>query len=220
MWESWLACQDWIAKKVGKSPYEVLFNGDLVEGIHHKSLQVMSADAADQSAAVVDVIGPIASKAVSVYLTKGTECHTRNDECRIGREIGAIKDPSTGHYAWDRLELEFGKTVFTAAHHTSTTSRPYLEASQHSIALGVEIQERARNGKKIPKIIARAHRHIPGVWNDGRGISIITGAWQGLTRHGNKVVPHAVPVPSCAIMDFRDCEPGDLPTIHQKVFIS
>lgn len=219
MWQHWNECQKWIAKITRKDAYELLLNGDLVEGIHHRSLQVMSADVADQSAAVLKVLGPLAETPAALYITKGTECHTRNDECRIGKELNAVRDPTTGHHAWDRLELEFGKIVFAASHHTPTTSRPYLEASQHSIQLGVEIQERARNGKKIPKIIARAHRHIPGVWNDGRGISIITGAWQGLTRHGNKVVPHAVPAPSCVIMDFRNSDPEELPTIHQKIFI-
>lgn len=221
LWSHWKDCLKWIKRTTGDEPFELLLNGDLVDGIHHRTLQVMSMDVADQSVAVLKVLGELAKETSGIYLTKGTECHTRNDELRIGAELEAHPDPSTGHHAWDRLELEYpGGIVFAATHHTPTTSRPYLEAAQHSIQLGVEIMERARNGKKVPRIIARAHRHLPGVWNDGRLISITTGAWQGLTRYGRKVVPHAVPAPSCAILDFRGTKPGELPTVHQKAWIT
>lgn len=178
----------------------------------------MTPDPSDQSMAVVQVLGELAEKSAAIYLTKGTECHTRNDELRIGRELDAVRDPSTGHHAWDRLELEFGKTIFTAAHHCSATSRSWLESGEYSRFLASEINERARCRKKIPHIVARAHRHVPGVFMDGLSIGIVTGGWQGLTRHGNKVVPYAVPRPSAVILDFRD---GDgLPTVHQKVFVT
>lgn len=221
LWQHWVDCTTkWIPRVVGDDEFDLVLNGDLVDGIHHRTLQVMSADVADQTAAVLEVLRPLTDRAAALYLTKGTECHTRNDELRIGKELGARRDPSTGHHAWDRLELEFGKIVIAASHHTPTTSRPYLEASQHSIQLGAEIMERARNGKKIPRIILRAHRHLPGIWNDGRLISVTTGAWQGLTRYGRKVVPHAVPAPSCAVLDFRNAAPGELPSVHQKTWIT
>lgn len=220
LWEHWKDCQSWITRVIGDSPFELVLNGDLVDGKHHQTTQIMSADSADQLPAVLQVLGPLAERAKATYLTKGTECHTRNDELYIGKQLKAVKDPSTGQHAWDRLELEFNGLVFAASHHTPTASRPYLEASQHSIQLGAEIMERVRNGLAPPRIIARAHRHVPGVWNDGRLISIVTGAWQGLTRYGRKVVPHAVPAPSCVIMDARSCVEGELPTIHQKVWIT
>ncbi len=220
LWKHWLVCQAWIAKVTKGQPYDLLINGDLVEGIHHRSLQVMSPDVGDQLQAVIQVLGPVAKKAERMFITKGTECHTRNDECRIGAALNAVPDPATGNHAWDRLELDYGKgMIFAASHHTPTTTRPSLEATMHSVQLGVEIHERARSGKPIPKIIARAHRHLHGVWNDGTCISLITGAWQGLTRHGQKVVPHAVPKASCIILDFREVDPGELPIVHSKVFI-
>lgn len=181
----------------------------------------MSADQNDQIGAVLQVLGPLEGKATRIYLTKGTESHTRNDECWIGNQLGAVPDPATGHGAWDRLELVLptGK-VFSASHHMPATKRVYLEASMLSIELQNEIMERVRCGKTPPDIVARAHRHTHGVYSNGRQMFMVTGAWQGLTRYGRKVVPHAIPSASCIILDSRGKSAGDMPVVHEKIFIN
>jgi hypothetical protein len=218
LWTCWLDMQKWSSTIIGNDEYEVIINGDLVEGQHHRTLQIMTADVGDQSAAVQQVLEPFISKAVRTHVILGTECHTRNDEMRIGRVLGASKDPSTGQHAWNSLDIEFNGTLCNVAHHISATARPYLEASAHSIALGALTMNRARSGKRIPSVMIRAHRHRHGVWNDGNLMSLICGAWQGLTRHGWKVVPDAVVQPSAVILDWRNVAKGDLPTVHQKVY--
>lgn len=221
LWKHWLSCKEWIAETVGYAPFELIINGDLVDGIHHRTLQVMTADVGDQSAATVQTLQGLADKAAALYITKGTECHTRNDELRIGRDLGAVKDPSTGQAAWDRLELVLstGK-VLSATHHMPATKRTYLEAGMLSIELQNEVSERHRNGLKPPDIIARAHRHTHGVYSNGRQMALVTGAWQGLTRYGYKVVPHGVPAASCIILDTRNRGKGELPLVHEKLFIN
>lgn len=221
IWENWLACKEWIARVVGTDPFEVIYNGDLVDGIHHKTLQVMSVDVTDQSVATLMTLQGLSDRAVATYLTKGTESHTRNDEIRLGERLHAVPDPVTGHHAWNRLELELptGKVV-AATHHIPTTKRTYLEASMLSIELQNEVTERVRNGKRPPDIILRAHRHTHGIYSNGRQMAIVTGAWQGLTRYGYKVVPHAVPAASCVILDSRGKETGELPVAHEKIFIN
>lgn len=219
LWKCWKDCQEWIAQTVGKDEFELVLNGDLVEGIHHRSLQVMSPDVGDQTAAVVQVLDALPYKPTNIHMIKGTECHTRNDEIRLGKHLGASKDPQTGQHAWDSLDLEVNGTLFNFAHHISATSRSYLEASAHSIALGNMTHSRARVGRRVPSVICRAHRHRHGIWTDGNQISAITGAWQGLTRHGYKVVPDAVPEPSCIIFDTRKTDKGDLPLFHQRKYI-
>lgn len=220
LWSCWVDCQKWIKKKTGDQPYELLLNGDLIEGIHHRTIEVMTPDPNDMVGAAIETLAPIAEKAKAVYLTSGTECHTRNTEAWVGRELEAAVDPSTGHHVFNRLELEFGEHLVAASHHMSTACRPYLEASAHSLTLGSEIQERARAGKRPPTIVIKGHRHVHGIWQDGMGMCMSTGAWQGLTRHGQKVVPHAVPRPSCFVLDFTNLEKGDLPVVHQRIYIA
>lgn len=221
--QDWLGlCWDdmliWAQKVIGKDAFDLVVNGDLVEGIHHKALQVMTPDPGDQVDAVKQILGFLGETAAKVHLVKGTECHTRNDEIRIGRHIGASKDPSTGQHAWDSLDLEVAGTLYNFAHHISATSRGYLEASAHSINLGNMTHSRARTGKPVPKVMCRAHRHRHGIWDDGNQVSVVTGAWQGLTRYGYKVVPDAVPQPSAIIFDHRKLDSGELPLIHRRVY--
>lgn len=218
LWECWEDMLVWAQKVIGKDQFDVVVNGDLVDGIHHKTLQVMTADVADQSDACRQVLGFLADSCHKLHLVKGTECHSRNDEIRLGKYLGATKDPVTGHHAWDVLDLHVNGTLYNFAHHISATARSYLEASAHSIALGALSHARARTGKEVPKVMVRAHRHRHGIWDDGNQCSVITGAWQGLTRYGYKVVPDAVPQPSAVIFDHRALEKGELPLIHRRVY--
>lgn len=208
----------WARKTIGKDYFDLILNGDLVDGIHHKTVQVMTADVGDQSAVVRQVLGDFHGKANAIHVVLGTECHTRNDELRIGHFLGASREPITRQQAWNSLDVEFHGTLCNFAHHISTTARPYLEASAHSIALGAMTMSRARTGKRIPTVMGRGHRHRHGVWSDGNLLSLTTGAWQGLTRYGYKVVPDAVPQPSAIILDWRTVEKGDLPIVHQRVY--
>lgn len=218
LWKCWVDMIKWVDLTAGDSPFDIVLNGDLVEGIHHRTTQVMSADIGDQSVAVLETIAHLVAKSSALHVIKGTECHTRNDEIRIGKSLGGSRDPSTGQHAWDSLDLEVNGTLFNFAHHISATARPYLEASAHSIALGALTQSRARIDRRAPKVMCRAHRHRHGVWTDGNQMSAICGAWQGLTRHGYKVVPDAVPQPSAIMFDTRATEKGELPLVHQRIY--
>ncbi len=218
LWECWMDMQVWAQKVIGKDQFDVVVNGDLVDGIHHKTLQVMTPDVGDQTDAVKQVLGFLAESCHKLHIIKGTEVHSRNDEIRLGKALEATRDTKTGQSAWDTLDLEVNGTLYNFAHHISATVRSYLEASAHSIMLGNMSHSRARTGKPVPKVMVRAHRHRHGIWDDGNQVSCITGAWQGLTRYGYRVVPDAVPQPSAIIFDHRNAEKGDLPLIHRKVY--
>ena len=218
LWECWEDMLIWSQKTINKEPFDLVVNGDLVEGIHHRSLQVMTPDVSDQTEAVKNVLGFLNDTSDRTFIIKGTECHTRNDEIRLGKSLGAVKDSSTGQHAFDMLDLEVDGTLYNFAHHVSTSMRSYLEASAHSILLGNMSHTRARSGKPVPKVYCRAHRHRHGIWDDGNQVSVITGAWQGITRFGNKVVPGAIPQPSAVIFDHRGLDKGELPIIHRRVY--
>lgn len=219
LWECWVDAMDWSKKIIGKDPFEVVLNGDLVDGIIlNRSLQVMSPDVGDQNEAVRQVLAPLSERCDRLHIVKGTESHTRNDEIRLGAHLGASKCPQTGQRAWDTLDLDCHGTLYNFAHHISATARSYLEASAHSIALGNISHSRARVGLPVPNVVCRAHRHRHGIWDDGNQVSVITGAWQGLTRYGYRVVPDAVPQPSIVIFDHRNLERGELPLIHRRVY--
>lgn len=219
LWECWLDMRDhWLPSITNGDPHALVSNGDLIEGLHHKAIDIMSAAVADQVSAVTAVLGDLIKPGNPVFLTLGTDCHTRNDEIHIGQKLGAVKDPDTGWSAWSFLPLTIAGCRCHFTHHMPTTSRPNLEASQHSLSLGTELHEAARNQHFIPKVIVRAHRHRHGIFSDGNSMSVVTGAWQGLTRHGRKVVPAAVSNPSVVVLDWRGVEDGELPFVHQRIY--
>lgn len=218
LWKCWLDMNQWASKILDGQEYDVVINGDIVDGIHHKTLQVMTPDLGDQVVAVKQILGNLTQNAANIHLIKGTEAHTLNQEIHVGRALGASKNKANGQNAWDYLDLEVNGTLYNIAHHIGTTARTYLEASAHSIMLGNLSHARARTKKRVPSVMIRAHRHRHGIWDDGNQISVTTGAWQGLTRYGYKVVPDAIPQPSAVIFDTRGQDKGDLPLIHRRVY--
>lgn len=218
LWKCWLDMNEWVAKVTDGQPYDIVINGDIVDGIHHKTLQVMTPDLGDQVTAVKQILGALMERSSTIHIIKGTESHTLNQEIAVGRALGASKNKANGQHAWDVLDLEMNGKLYNFAHHISATARTYLEASAHSIMLGNLTHARARAKKRVPDVMIRAHRHRHGIWQDGNQISAITGAWQGLTRYGFKVVPDAIPQPSAIIFDARNQDRTELPIVHSRVY--
>lgn len=183
-------------------PFWLVLVGDLVEGIHHKSKQVWSPDSKDHAAAAVELLRPICKKASKVFICKGTESHTGNDEESIGRDLGAVRCPDTQKFAWETVSIEVGSNLIQCRHHMPTTSRVYLEASALSIVLGNTQLSYARHKQRIPDIIVSGHRHRFGYYQDDESAMLALGAWQALTRYGHKVVPGAIFKLGFGVMDW------------------
>lgn len=220
LWKCWLDLHDvQLPKFIGDSPYALFLNGDIIEGLHHRTMQVMTANATDQVTASQSVLGPIALEAKKIFVIKGTEVHTKDREISLGAALGAEKDTSTGQHAFDKLLIKIHGCPCVFKHHITTTSRPYLEATALSTELGSERIEAARNHHPIPKVLCVAHRHRHGIYRDANGIVCVTSGWQGLTRHGYKVVSSSMPVPSCIVLDWREKNYGEIPRVEDFVYL-
>ena len=223
LYECWGDMQEWAKTTISdicdtdEPELFTVFNGDVIEGIHHKTIEIMSPNKDDQYTAAVQLLEPIRELSDKMFMVKGTECHTQNAESTIGDILKCEVNPDTGHAAFDHLKLDVNGCIMDFAHHTSATTRPYLEASIHGIQMGVAVMEAHRNGQAVPHVVCRAHRHRHGIFKDGNSISAITGPWQGLTRHGRKVVPAAVCNPSVVLFEFKEGQL--LPETHEMVYV-
>lgn len=214
LWAGWEAAHSWLSGIVPPKQYALVLNGDLTEGNHHGTKEIWSPEAGDHSKAATEILAPVARRAARTFVVRGTECHTASHEISVASRIGAEVNPEHDQPYWDRLTIDLcGKRV-SVRHHFPATSRSYLEASQHSIQLGNAIVEAVRAGERPPNIIVGAHRHRPGHWSDGQCMSVVTGAWQVLTRHGFKVVPDGRPCPRIYVLDWREKRDGELPEVH------
>lgn len=213
-WQSWVEANEWINEKTDIEDYALVLNGDLTEGNHHGTKEIWSPEVGDHSKAAVEILHATASRAKKVFVVRGTECHTASHEISVAHRIGAETNPEFKQPFWDRLTLNIAGLPISVRHHFPATSRVHLEASQHSIQLNNAILEAHRAGEIPPRIIIGAHRHRPGHWSDGRNMSIVTGAWQALTRHGYKVVPDGRPAPRIYHLDWRNRDDGELPDVN------
>ena len=219
LWEAWKdATQKWLPDLLGKSPHALILNGDLREGIHHGTKQVISPEPADHDAAAIAILKPLADKAAKTFITLGTESHVGNSENSIAKALGAQRPPGKQRWAWDCLSLKVAGVRCVFRHHVSTSSRLYLRASALSINLGNEQLEAANNGEEIPQVVGYGHRHTFDFYQRHNAICFTTPAWQVLSRFGQKVVGSARPQPGMVVLDWRDKADGELPEMHVKTY--
>jgi hypothetical protein len=216
-WQCWLEAGKWVKKVAAGSPYALVINGDLIEGNHHRTNQIISPDVGDHVAAAEMALKPWAVAADKVFIVRGTECHTGSLENALGKMLRAQKS-SDGSYAWDRLLLDINGTRCVFRHHIGTSSRVALSLTQLGIQLAEEQVEAARAGDLIPKVLCCAHRHKFDHGGNHKGLVVVSPPWQALTRHGHKVVSQARTYPGVYALDFRGLPKDSIPDLKYCIF--
>lgn len=207
LWKSWLEMRESFFRIVGNDPFILTLNGDLIEGMHHRSDEVVAAKLTEHLAIAKECLSPFVEMADKTYVTKGTQCHTQDWEVFFCKEFGLAK-------AKDFQQYSVNGCLVDARHHMPVTSRVHLEASALSIVMANTIANCVRAGHPVPRVMLRAHRHITGDYCDGKSMIVVPGAWQYMTRHAYKVVPESIPRFSAYVLDWRGLPNGSLPTRH------
>jgi hypothetical protein len=211
LWESWSDMQERALQVIGKEPFVLTFNGDLIEGIHHRSEEVVAAKIMEHITIAKEAMGGLVKRAAKVYIVRGTECHVRDLETVFAQAFDLDK-------AKDIQQYKIHGCLVDARHHMSTTSRLHLEATALSVEMANLRSNLTRVGHPLPRVFIRGHRHVMGDYSDGESMILVPGAWQCLTRHGHKVVPGSMPRPSAYLLDWRGSPVGGLPATHRFVY--
>lgn len=214
LWNGWTEANKWLSGIVNPKEYAVILNGDLIEGNHHGTKEIWSPAIGDHAKAAVEILAPVARRAAKTFVVRGTECHVGETEIGIAEALKAEKNPEHKQPYWDRLTIDICGVRVSVRHHFPATSRVNLEASQHSIQMSNAILEAVRADEVPPRILIGAHRHRPGHWDDGKIMTVVSGAWQMLTRFGYKAVPDGRPSPRVYVLDWREKKNGELPEVH------
>lgn len=222
LWDAWVKSWDWFYELAGDDPWTLVINGDTIDGDHHRTTQLWSRDEADHGIASYHLLKDHARNASSVYLTQGTEAHTKGHESALAYQLhslGAnVRMPDGFAGAWPSLDLEIAGTYVKADHHIGATCRAYLESSALSIALSDMRLRCNRAGHRVPRIVVRAHRHQYGFYEDGYGAIVISPCWQQLTRFGHRVVPGAVLQTGIVVLDWRKTGDDCIPHVRRNLF--
>ena len=198
MWDWWREFWDeWVPQATHGEPYDVVHNGDAIDGSHHGSTTQISHNIEDQIRIAEAVLGPEVAKCLKLggayYHIRGTEAHVGQSgeyEERLARNLGA-KPNADGQYARFDLWKRVGVALVHLMHHIGTTSSAAHESSAVNAELTAEFVEAARWNREPPDYVVRSHRHrsIGVEMNCAKGYAaaIVTPAWQGKTPYVWKI---------------------------------
>jgi hypothetical protein len=201
LWDYWRTFWDeWVPTVTRGEPYDILHNGDVIEGVHHRATTPISHHIGDQKKIAEKVLGPEIAKCKAMggtyYHVRGTEAHVGNsavDEEDLAKILGA-KPNAQGQFArydiWKRVGGPDGPLVH-ALHHIGTTASAAHESSAVNAELAASYVQAGRWRNEPPDYIVRSHRHrsIAVELDSAKGYAagIVTPAWQGKTPFAWKI---------------------------------
>lgn len=201
LWVLWRHFWDeWVPEVTKGQPYDVVHNGDVIDGVHHNSTTQISHNIKDQRRMAVAALGPIVKackkRGGRYFHIRGTAAHVGQSsihEDEVAEELGATPN-ATRQYArfdlWKRVGGRRGPLVHLL-HHIGTTSSAAHEASAVNAELTAEYVEAARWNREPPDYIVRSHRHRSIAVDidsaKGYAAAIVTPGWQGKTPFAWKV---------------------------------
>ena len=189
IWENWTSHWDyvkflagWTSKRKRKHRIIFVHVGDVIDGNHHGTLQIVQ-DVADQVLMAMQIFEPIVDMCDAFYGVLGTNVHGSNEEAAIYRNLGA------NDYG-QNIMLEVDGKLHDFAHHGRTGSRPWTSGA---VSIGVEVMlDCGQQGLPYPDYVWRGHKHNiddSGDRLDGTRV-ICLPSWQLKTEFGHRVVPN------------------------------
>jgi hypothetical protein len=204
LWRLWGEYWEWIARLRDQHQAELWceFNGDLVDGNHHGTTQILTGNPTAQ-AAVFDacIHVPMALNPERIFGVRGTEAHvgvSGSSEERIfhgllkdGRPVQP--DPDTGRASWWHLKIEEQGVRLDFAHHGRGFGRPWTKGTGIGTLAAQIFFEHCDNDEPYPHIAVRSHYHRHNdSGNQYRVRAIQTPAWQLGTSYVHKIAPESL----------------------------
>lgn len=205
VWKLWRAFWDeWVPEVTRGEPYDLVHNGDVIDGVHHGSTTQISQNIEDQLVIAERALRPEVEKCRKLggtyYHIRGTQAHVGQSgvyEEQLAKRLGAKPNEQGQHARYD-LWKRVGKPtkrvhapLVHLMHHIGTTSSAAHEASAVNAELTAEYVEAARWGREPPDYVVRSHRHrsIAVDLNSAKGYAaaIVTPAWQLKTPYVWKI---------------------------------
>lgn len=212
-WGDYWARVDAVRREVDGDLYEV-FGGDLVDGAHHRTTQILSENPNGQ-AAVVDAMLkiPLALNPEKLFVIRGTEAHvgqSASAEERIASGLRKDKrpivgDPESGTASWWHLRMEIQGVRLDVTHHGRTGQREHTRGSQAVLHAHDILLSHVKNGDDYPHLCLRGHHHKFNDSHDAAPVRVVTsGAWQLGTSYVHKVAADSLADVGGLIVVIRD----------------
>ena len=222
-WETFWG--EWVPQVTKSEPYNIVVNGDAMDGRHHGSVTQVSQNLSDQATIAEAVLKPLVNKCDGrIYLVRGTEAHSGvsgENEQTLAKSLG-IKQNRDGEYARNDLWMMVGRGLVHFAHHVGTTGNMAYESSAVMRELVEAFNESARGRLQPPDVVVRSHRHrhleVRVPTQHTYGISFVTAGWQGKTPFAYKIAGGRQAMPQFGGSLIRD-DGIDIYTRHKTWFV-
>lgn len=173
--------------------FNVIVNGDLVDGVHHQAVTQWSHNLLDQRRACIDLLQPVREAAGRFIVVRGTESHVgqsgQHDEA-IASVLRAERSSSGTSSHWE-VFLRFGGKLVHVAHHIGATTSPFAKSSALQRQIALSYVNSGRWGDEPPVMFVRSHRHqcswVGEPCSHGIVTCVVTPAWQLKTPYVHRM---------------------------------
>jgi hypothetical protein len=199
LFQQWRNYWDEVARirdEVKPDTFGQIYNGDMLEGSHHGTTQILSGNPEAQSLvaqAVFDV--PLAMKPDRIWVVRGTAAHNGNSNsgeegtARRWRDSGlpVVGDTDTQKASWWHLRLDVEGVLLDVTHHGRTGHREHTRANAANLYAFDILLSHVQTGDRVPDLCLRAHFHRFNDSYDAAPVRVVqNGAWQLKTEYVHK----------------------------------
>ena len=199
LWQGWENFWEATRKAAVGCDLYTVFNGDLTEGFHHGTTQIVTGNPTGQSRVVDAVMETVLdSKPAKMFFVRGTSAHVGKSaayEERIALGLWkdkrpVQKDPDTGTASWWHLPMDVHGKRLSFAHHGRMGQRPWTKHNIPMLLAHQIFMERATRNLPTYHVAVRSHYHTFVDTHDASPTRLIqTPAWQLHTEYAWKAVP-------------------------------
>jgi hypothetical protein len=225
LYHNWLAFCQRVRVVAGKDDLTILFNGDLTDGDHHGTPQIITRDPNVQMYVLKKAVAPLlALNPVQAIVVRGTEAHVGKGASMeesfarwLHKEgLRIPKDRDSRMYShWHFHGTILGQLI-DAAHHGRMGQRPWTKSGVVGNLAAQIVMEYANRREDPPMLAFRSHYHT---FHDTHGAFVTrliqTPAWQIHTAFAHKVVPEVLSDIGGLIVVF---ETGKAPVVEPVIF--
>lgn len=216
-WEGYWRHVAGVRERLGADLY-VVMNGDLTDGDHHGTTQILSGNPTAQAAVLNAVLSvPKALRPTRWLFVRGTEAHVGKSaafEERValgmhkdGESVILCNDTGTASHWQARLVVHGVRLDF--AHHGRVGQRPWTKPNV-TMNMAAEIfYEHAKHGIPHPHLAVRSHMHQFVDTHHAHPVRAVqTPAWQLPTAFIHRIAPGALADIGGLVLTIT---PGDAP---------
>lgn len=183
-------------KAIGAELYAV-FNGDLVDGNHHGTSQILSGNPNAQAAVLNACMAiPLALKPSHLAFVRGTDAHVGQSACAEERIADGLRrdkrpvivDKATGTASHWHLRMDIQGVRLDFAHHGRVGTRPWTKPNVTANLAAEIFYDHAAKGIPHPHVAIRSHMHQWVDTHDQHPTRVIqTPAWQLATSFIHRI---------------------------------